>query len=82
MEQINSEATHKKVEVLTRDTMIKIEDLSLEPIVRIDNSDENLKSNKILNINIGVLGHIDSGKTSLCKALSTIASTAGFDKNP
>ena len=24
----------------------------------------------------------DSGKTSLCKALSTIASTAGFDKNP
>jgi selenocysteine-specific elongation factor len=37
---------------------------------------------KTLNINIGVLGHIDSGKTSLCKALSTIASTAGFDKNP
>lgn len=29
-----------------------------------------------------MLGHIDSGKTSLCKALSTIASTAGFDKNP
>jgi len=37
---------------------------------------------KTLNINVGVLGHIDSGKTSLCKALSTIASTAGFDKNP
>ncbi len=37
---------------------------------------------KILNINLGILGHIDSGKTSLCKALSTIASTAGFDKNP
>ena len=37
---------------------------------------------KLLNINIGVLGHIDSGKTSLCKAMSTIASTAGFDKNP
>lgn len=35
-----------------------------------------------MNINIGVLGHIDSGKTSLCKALSTIQSTAGFDKNP
>ena len=36
----------------------------------------------ILNFNIGVLGHVDSGKTSLSKGLSTIASTAAFDKNP
>lgn len=36
----------------------------------------------ILNFNVGVLGHIDSGKTSLAKALSTVASTASFDKNP
>eukprot|EP01134_Creolimax_fragrantissima_P005262 CFRG5262T1 len=36
----------------------------------------------MLNINVGVLGHVDSGKTSLCKALSTIASTAAFDNNP
>jgi len=35
-----------------------------------------------LNFNIGVLGHVDSGKTSLVKALSTTASTACFDKNP
>lgn len=35
-----------------------------------------------LNLNVGVLGHIDSGKTSLAKALSTVASTACFDKNP
>lgn len=35
-----------------------------------------------LNFNIGVLGHVDSGKTSLSKALSTTASTACFDKNP
>ena len=35
-----------------------------------------------LNFNIGVLGHVDSGKTSLSKALSTVASTACFDKNP
>ncbi|XP_065844558.1 selenocysteine-specific elongation factor-like [Oscarella lobularis] len=35
-----------------------------------------------LNVNLGVLGHIDSGKTSLAKALSTVASTASFDKNP
>uniref|UniRef100_A0A5K4EWS7 Selenocysteine-specific elongation factor n=1 Tax=Schistosoma mansoni TaxID=6183 RepID=A0A5K4EWS7_SCHMA len=36
----------------------------------------------MLNINVGVLGHVDSGKTSLAKVLSTIASTSAFDKNP
>lgn len=36
----------------------------------------------VLNLNVGVLGHIDSGKTTLTKALSTTASTASFDKNP
>ena len=36
----------------------------------------------VLNFNLGVLGHVDSGKTSLAKALSTVASTACFDKNP
>ncbi|CAG5129923.1 unnamed protein product [Candidula unifasciata] len=36
----------------------------------------------VLNFNIGVLGHVDSGKTSLSKVLSTVASTASFDKNP
>ena len=36
----------------------------------------------MFNFNVGVLGHVDSGKTSLVKALSTTASTAAFDKNP
>src|SRR5690348_5973393 len=36
---------------------------------------------KIMNINIGLLGHIDSGKTSLAKALSTIESTSCYDKS-
>lgn len=36
----------------------------------------------VLNFNLGVLGHIDSGKTSLAKKLSSVASTACFDKNP
>ena len=36
----------------------------------------------VLNFNVGVLGHIDSGKTSLARALSSVASTASFDKNP
>ncbi|KAG9332638.1 hypothetical protein JZ751_014736 [Albula glossodonta] len=39
-------------------------------------------SGKTLNFNVGVLGHVDSGKTSLAKALSSTASTAAFDKNP
>ncbi|RNF08236.1 putative selenocysteine-tRNA-specific elongation factor [Trypanosoma rangeli] len=34
------------------------------------------------NINVGILGHVDSGKTSLAKALSSTASTAAFDKSP
>lgn len=37
---------------------------------------------RVLNVNIGVLGHVDSGKTSLCRSLSTTASTASFDKSP
>jgi selenocysteine-specific elongation factor len=52
-------------------------------IERIDNTSGELSNtSRIMNVNLGVLGHIDSGKTSLCKAMSTIASTAGFDKNP
>lgn len=41
-----------------------------------------IKPQHILNFNVGVLGHVDCGKTSLCKALSSVASTACFDKNP
>ena len=36
----------------------------------------------VLNVNVGILGHVDSGKTSLAKALTKIASTASLDKNP
>lgn len=36
----------------------------------------------VLNINIGVMGHIDSGKTSVCRVISKIVSTASLDKNP
>ena len=57
-------------------------ELPKESIIRIENSSSLLSPSKILNINLGVLGHIDSGKTSLCKSLSTVASTASFDKNP
>jgi selenocysteine-specific elongation factor len=39
-------------------------------------------SHRVLNVNIGILGHVDSGKTSLVKALSTSLSTAALDKHP
>lgn len=41
-----------------------------------------MESSKFLNFNVGILGHVDSGKTTLSKAVSTVASTAAFDKNP
>ena len=33
-------------------------------------------------LNVGIIGHVDSGKTYLAKNLSSIASTAAFDKHP
>ncbi|KAM7422494.1 hypothetical protein PAMA_010506 [Pampus argenteus] len=45
-------------------------------------SDSTVSRTKTLNFNVGVLGHVDSGKTSLARALSSTASTAAFDKNP
>ena len=51
----------------------------LEKIL-IESNDNN--STKVLNINVGILGHVDSGKTSLSKMISSISSTASFDKNP
>ena len=41
-----------------------------------------INSTKVLNINVGILGHVDSGKTSLSKMISSVSSTASFDKNP
>ena len=41
-----------------------------------------IERENVLNINVGILGHVDSGKTSLVKALSTLLSTAALDKNP
>jgi len=35
----------------------------------------------VLNVNVGILGHVDSGKTSLVKTLSTLLSTAALDKS-
>ncbi|GLC39063.1 hypothetical protein PLESTB_001289600 [Pleodorina starrii] len=37
---------------------------------------------RVLNVNVGILGHVDSGKTSLVAALSTQLSTAALDKHP
>ena len=36
----------------------------------------------MVNVNLGVMGHVDSGKTSLCRVLTEIPSTASLDKHP
>lgn len=45
-------------------------------------TDTSLIHTRMLNVNIGIMGHVDSGKTSLSRALSVTASTAAFDKSP
>jgi selenocysteine-specific elongation factor len=35
-----------------------------------------------IRLNLGLMGHVDSGKTTLAKALSHYGSTAAFDKHP
>ncbi|PIO63351.1 hypothetical protein TELCIR_15046 [Teladorsagia circumcincta] len=32
-------------------------------------------------LNVGILGHVDSGKTTLTRALAEMASTSAFDKH-
>jgi len=51
-------------------------------VEKLEKLPNDIDSQKIYNVNVGILGHIDSGKTSLAKSLSTTASTAAFDKNP
>jgi len=53
-----------------------------EPITKITANDlKKIDPSRILNLNVGVLGHVDSGKTSLVKTLSTLLSTASLDKS-
>ena len=42
----------------------------------------NAATPRLLNMNVGILGHIDSGKTSIARALSTTLSTCALDKHP
>lgn len=43
---------------------------------------ESIDPTQVFNINIGIMGHVDSGKTSFCRFISQIVSTASLDKNP
>ena len=61
-------------EISTSSNKITLDDIQLSP------PPDSLTN--IYNINVGILGHVDSGKTSLSKILSSISSTASFDKNP
>jgi selenocysteine-specific elongation factor len=67
------------METLTENQILSPDkiDISLQPPLL-----NEVDTSQIFNINIGILGHVDSGKTTLSKKISTIASTASFDKNP
>ncbi|KAF8821826.1 elongation factor Tu GTP binding domain-containing protein [Cardiosporidium cionae] len=41
-----------------------------------------MSSSNVITVNVGILGHVDSGKTALVRALSTVTSTAALDKHP
>ena len=47
-----------------------------------DNASKDVSAHSVINVNVGIMGHVDSGKTSLVKALSTSLSTAALDKSP
>jgi len=41
-----------------------------------------MEASESITVNVGVLGHVDSGKTSICAALSQVLGTAALDRNP
>lgn len=54
---------------------------SNNPLTMSKDSVDNDDIEEVLNVNVGILGHVDSGKTSLVKTLSTLLSTAALDKS-
>ncbi len=55
---------------------------TVDYIITTEEEIKKIKPKQVLNINIGLLGHIDSGKTSLARILTKVKSTAALDKNP
>ena len=74
-----------KLDINNNNIIIPLEQIILvssEELEKIQNETNDVNTSRILNINVGILGHVDSGKTSLSKMISSISSTASFDKNP
>ena len=69
---VDSDKKQTKSESSTDETSLPL--LSPEKIKQIP-------PERILNLNVGVLGHVDTGKTSLVKTLSSVLSTASLDKS-
>ena len=86
MEIKNEEKSDININFENNQIQIPLEEIILispEEVEKIHNNEINDNNlSKILNINVGILGHVDSGKTSLSKMISSISSTASFDKNP
>ena len=56
--------------------------LSATHLVSGDEVSSAVSARRVLNFNLGIVGHVDSGKTSLARALSTHLSTSSLDKAP
>ncbi|PWA01834.1 hypothetical protein BB558_002033, partial [Smittium angustum] len=79
---IEINATTARPETISGVTQLKKNRSSCPGFPIVDVNRSMATTNKLPNFNIGLLGHVDSGKTSIAKCLSTLASTAAFDKNP
>ena len=44
--------------------------------------EHNIDPNILIPIHVGLLGHIDAGKTAIARCLTEIQSTSGLDKHP
>ena len=62
-----------KLDINNNKIIIPLEQIILvssEELEKIQNETNDVNTSRILNINVGILGHVDSGKTSLSKMIS------------
>ena len=77
---VSAVAFTPRSQLIPTEETVQSESLPALPILSQDQI-KSIPPERILNLNVGVLGHVDTGKTSLVKTLSSILSTAALDKS-
>jgi selenocysteine-specific elongation factor len=67
-------------EILTKMMMVGGDSTNVSSVAASESGTQD--RSRILNINIGVMGHVDTGKTTLVKAMSSSLSAVALDKSP